>query len=86
MTTITHRICDVCKVEINVKDLYLNAETYGVDFHLACIEKISVRAFINLCGLDDMKVMRSDDWENARKASDFFTADGKLAVRDNYGK
>ena len=73
MSSITTTVvtCDVCKFEIGNNDIYINAGTYGIDSHRDCAINLDFFQTVKLLGLDEIKVMRFDDWDNARKLVSF---------------
>ena len=65
--TTTVLTCDVCKLEIGNNEHYINAGTYGADAHTKCAINLDFFSTVKLLNLDDIKYMRFEDWENARK-------------------
>lgn len=58
--------CDLCGKYIAPDLTYVNAHTYGADFHKHCIDEH--KAVIKALRLDDIKIMNSyNEWETARK-------------------
>lgn len=73
MSSITTTVvtCDVCKNEIIKSEKYINAGTYGIDMHTFCALGLDFFMTVKFLGLDDIKVMRFEDWENADKLVSF---------------
>jgi hypothetical protein len=76
-TTVTTRICDICKEEIIKTDLYINAGTYGIDAHRICARDLNFQETVRLLILDEIKIMVDDDWDNAKKLA-YYTKDTYL--------
>lgn len=72
MTQITVISCDKCGEQISLADIAVYAGVYGAEFHLHCIRLMSADELIIKLGLDDIKIMKHDDWQNAEKANTFF--------------
>lgn len=59
-------VCDLCGKNINPDLSYINAQSYGADFHVHCADPH--KSILKALGLDDIKRMRShDDWGTATK-------------------
>ena len=69
--TTTIVTCDVCKKEIIKTENYINAGTYGIDMHTFCGLGLDFFKTVQLLNLDEIKVMRFEDWENASKLVSF---------------
>jgi hypothetical protein len=74
MTTTTEVTitCDDCKKAITSEELYVAAGSYGADFHLSCFQNMSTARAMVLLGIDDIKVMKYDDWEGAIKINSYY--------------
>lgn len=58
--------CDICRKDIdnneagdskNTDDLRVNAQVYGVDFHLKCLRDANVLDVLNVLGLDEISLI-----------------------------
>lgn len=77
--------CDYCKADIDAEKQYVNASTYGRDFHIECVEQMDGGQLITLLDLD-IKVMKEGDWDDATKAPMFFRNRRKIKINSTYGK
>jgi hypothetical protein len=67
MSSKTIRTCDECNGEIHDSEHYVNAGSYGADFHKECFAAMNAAKLVLHLGLDDIKYMKGDNWpESAR--------------------
>lgn len=72
MASTTIVTCDKCNNEIGKDEVYVAAGVYGKDCHLSCFENMSAPEAIVFLGIDDIKIMKFEDWQNATKANSYF--------------
>jgi len=63
--------CDQCEQIINSDEFYINASVYGVDICFSCFQLMDAHEIIKKLGLDDIKVMKPNEWDAARKIISF---------------
>lgn len=71
MSNRTIRTCDICHNDIAINQYYINAGTYGADFHVVCARSIDFLSFVKLLNLDEIKFMVNEDWNDSRKLISF---------------
>jgi len=59
--------CDKCKNSIDESVKYIDAMTYGCTFHVPCFKEMTAHELVQIMQLDEIKLMRYDDWEHAEK-------------------
>ena len=59
--------CDVCKKEITASEKYIDAGSYGIHMHKFCALDLSFYSVVRILGLDDIKYMYIDGWQDADK-------------------
>jgi len=67
MSSKTIRSCDECNGIIHDSEHYVNAGSYGADFHKECFAAMNAAKLVLHLDLDDIKYMKGGVWQEATK-------------------
>lgn len=81
MATTIIRTCDLCEREIPNTVVFFNAGVYGREAHIECVDLLNAYQLVSFLNLDDIKIMRHDDWQGAVQATGR-GSDWKKAVQE----
>lgn len=57
--------CDLCNKQIDIEGIYVNAQSYGADFHISCAGPH--KDVLKALHLGNIKIMKYQQWETAEK-------------------
>lgn len=76
--------CDLCIQIIPLDNKFINAGSYGTEICMTCFTEMSAAELVLMFGLDDVKVMPYEKWNESVKLPSYIRGNiAKFPVRDN---